>query len=230
MGSKKGRKLANWSTPEGWLMKGVINYFWVQKGYRTADVLGPKIKYLFPNYREYLGGEITNVAVYNRGDKGTRKDNATEHPDKHPMGMKFLADAERIALAGKPVSREEVAAIVERNMAEKISAEKAPVLENTKDFGYIYFLGMVGSTNGAFGISVNPHERIQAFRKGDIDDKMEVVTMLWTENPRRIETAMKQCYAHLSNGNERYAVPPGHLVHFAKTFADKHRMICTEMK
>jgi hypothetical protein len=113
MGSKPGRVYANWSTPQGWLMKCLIHIYWKQ-GFRSKDLMADCI------YRhvsketlaQIVGSKVTNQAIRERGDKGTRAENAFEHPDKHPMGLRYMAAAEKIVGERLLMSFEDVMAIV----------------------------------------------------------------------------------------------------------------------
>ena len=97
MGSPKGIIKANWRSPEGWLLKGIITIYF-RRGHRQTgrnrlgvasigECLSKHVAY--EDVSTIIGVEVTENAIENRGDKGTRLGYEREHPDKHLLGKKL---------------------------------------------------------------------------------------------------------------------------------------------
>jgi hypothetical protein len=213
MGSKPGRVYANWSTPQGWLMKCLIHIYWKQ-GFRSKDLMADCI------YRhvsketlaQIVGSKVTNQAIRERGDKGTRAENAFEHPDKHPMGLRYMAAAEKIVGERLLMSFEDVMAIVGQQVPVSESAEPMPVPEvppsvvpdnvSLERAGLMYFVGQAGNEQCAFGITT----------KEKVDGRINI---------KDLDREMKRRFVDLHLGSERYDIPPGDIFRMARKVCDK---------
>lgn len=222
MGSQPGRKYADWSTPEGWLLKDIIHILWTN-GLR-GDRLAARFKQIVPCYREVVG-DVTDNAIAQRGDKGTREGNEFEHPDKHPVGIRFLDAAREVVNKNQSLDLLALAATIRENpvsSALSIPSDNAPITKSLNNAGYLYVLrSRSDSSRSALGISINPKERIDSFRKGDLAGELELADLFFVENPRRAETEIKQLFRDIHLGHERYDVPATTMVQMVRSTCDR---------
>ena len=226
MGSKKGGTRASWSsTPEGWVLRGIIQIYYNQ-GHRE-DTIGECLRRHVPRdvYIAVIGKDVTNNAIAQRGHKGVLPKNEFEHPDKHPVGKMMWPIAQRIVSEKRTVTLDELHQLVKDAIGTKqeIQIQDLQMDETHKQEGGVLYIVGNGSKNCALGITYNIDfmRRINSFKKGDINGEMSVKYAIWLADPRRVETELKRMFADFSNRNERYSVHANHVHDMAEHFANK---------
>lgn len=232
MGSNKGRDTGSWSSPEGWLLKAIIvNYFRQGQKYHNAKEISFALRtHVSQEDINAIAGRIVNDnSILQRGDKGTRRGYESEHPDKHPTGMRMWPRAQQIIKERRRLTFEEIHSIASEALVgeQTIAIEKVVVAEpNAKDTSGLLYFNSTGTERCNFGITSksDAEERIGGFVKGDIDKQMRTSHVMWCAEHRKLETLLKEYFRGDSLGNERYDVSADTAWHRARKLADENRL------
>jgi hypothetical protein len=234
MSSPSGLNKANWSgTPAGWLFKAIILIYYKkgQRGKTIADSFRSHVSRDI--YVPIIGVDVTDNAIEQRGHKGVLPSNAFEHPDKHPMGMKMMPYAINIVENKKILTKEDIDTIVKTALSsqEEIKVEQTTVNEEKKQGGYFYVLG-TGSTRCGVGHTFQQDytKRTNSFKKGDLDDNMEVKYVMWLEKPQVLELEVKNALKMYALGSEKFEVHADHAIHTARFIADAQQIAYYNVK
>lgn len=111
MASRPGRKNGNWRTPEGRLMRCVLNVLIKDLGRDRAKVVN-EFKRLCPDSQVFHHSPITDGAIWGRATTGVDPRKEREHPDKNPHIAKYMPAAVNIVREGRPVSADEIRRLV----------------------------------------------------------------------------------------------------------------------
>lgn len=104
MGSPKGTKKGRWP----WLLKCII-WLYQTRGYKGEALLEKFHKHVSREVlNEILGYEASDNAVLQRAHKGIFGKNVSEHPDKHPRGEQYMAQARWIISRGTRLTTDEI--------------------------------------------------------------------------------------------------------------------------
>jgi hypothetical protein len=109
---KTQRQLNNWRTPAGRLSRALIHELMLKQKLGQQG-LWTKFHYLWPTCQAYFEYPLNSHQLYSRWWTGVAPGRyVTEHPDKHPEGLKYLPYAREIIAADVPISDEDVQRIV----------------------------------------------------------------------------------------------------------------------
>lgn len=234
MGSPKGRKLGNWNTPEGWFLKAIINGLWKSTSDHSDENMGKLFFALMSQevcqpivMKNHPDLPVTAHMIKDRGDKGTRLGYEHEHPDKHPMGVKMLPFAEAAIKLGIQLTKEMVADYVARALNSDIQVvplEK--VTTNEKGIDGIIYINGTRSEKCNFGMTTkkDAEKRVQAFRKGDIENRMGLLHQAWVSDVHKVDRLLKKQFYIYHQGNERYSVPADVVWFYLKDICARHRI------
>lgn len=240
MGSPRGRELANWRSPAGWLLKGIITIYY-RKGQRGTK-LAENFRYHVSKdiYIPIIGVDVNDNAIENRGHKGTFAKNAFEHPDKHLTGMKLWPYAQKIVAENLKLTRAEIDAMATEAMAENmplpiVNAPIVPEPNEESPGGYFYILAEIGTENCGIGISGNPNKRVRQHSKGDLSGDLIIYAQLYCIDPKRVEDYLKDKYrddriaSETSRGDEKFRILPQAMLQSAINFCNRTKILYREV-
>jgi hypothetical protein len=230
MGSPKGRKLGDWKTPKGWLLRDIIHILWNSTTDHSDENMGDMFFPLVPIevcdpivMHRHPGTHVTGHKVKDRGDKGTRSGYESEHPDKHALGVKMMPFAKQIVQAGRAITKDELDQIVAKAMAseEAVHIEDVKIVDKKEG---VWYCNSTDRENCNFGITTRDtaDKRISEFAKGDIDQRMRPLYQVWVTDIVKADRVIKKHFKGDHLGNERYGVPAETVWFYFKKLMAQH--------
>jgi hypothetical protein len=99
MSAKTNRRVGNWRTPRGYLMRVVLHLL-VKRRHNKAWVVS-RFKVLFPDFQDHHAATISDGAIWSRATAPLRPGYEAAHPGYAAAVREYLGEAQQI-VAGAP--------------------------------------------------------------------------------------------------------------------------------